>query len=103
MTKRYSDALETIRMKSTMSQRVAKKDKEYSEYAGASYDIAKKMALIDTLLEFGFFNEPIAKIIRFYRAYLTKQRKAFFASVGCTEISKLGFILGLEIGTISAT
>lgn len=93
---RNYDMLEQTRQQSTMSQQiVTKKDKDYSYYAGASYEIANKMANIDFLLKLDLFPN-LTPMLKLYRAQLDQQRKAFFASVGCTEVTKLGFILGLQ-------
>ena len=84
-------------------QIVATKDEEYAYYAGASYEIAHKMAVIDTMLKYGLIPKEQVLLVKLYRAYLDQQRKGFFASVGSTEITKLGFILGLSDDSISAT
>jgi len=89
------DLLELIRRKASMSsQIVTDKDPEYSYYAGASYEIAEKMANVDFFLKSGLIPQEYVPFIKLYRAYLDQKRKAFFASIGCTEITKLGFILG---------
>ena len=92
--RRY-ETLESIRQRSSMSQKLSRKDKEYGKYSGAHMEMARKMALIDVLHNYGF-NSPI---IKFYRAFLNQQRKAFFAAT-CSEISKLGFMLGLPYESI---
>jgi len=81
--------------------RIAAKDADYSSYSGASLDIASKMAAIDVFLSSGLIDPKIAPIVKLYRAYLNQQRKAFFASVGSTEVTKLGFILGLRTSSLS--
>lgn len=81
----------------TMSQQLAKKDNQFSEYAGATWDIAEKMAMIDVIIETKFFgdqHEQMKKLLLFYREYLDKCRKAWFASEGSNEITKLGLLLG---------
>jgi hypothetical protein len=103
MTRRY-EALETLRKKASMSQKiVSQKDADYALYAGASYDDADKMAKVDVMLEFGLIPEKYVPFVKLYRAFLNQRRKAFFASVGCTEISKLGFLLGIKDERIKAT
>lgn len=98
------DIMEMVRQKSSMSKQIVSlKDKDYAYYSGASFEIASTMAKIDTFLKYGLLPAKIIPLVKLYRAYLDQQRKAFFASVGCTEISKLGFLLGLENDTISAT
>ena len=95
MVKRNYDLIELIRRKSSMSADiVSKKDPEYGWYAGASFDTASKMAMIDTMLKNKLISPKLIVIVKLYRAYLDQQRKAFFSSVGSTEITKLGFILG---------
>jgi len=90
------DLLEIAKRKSAWSMQIAAKDKDYSSYSGASLEIASKMAAIDTFLSLGLIDPKIVAIVKLYRAYLNKQRKAFFASIGSTEVTKLGFILGLK-------
>ena len=98
------DSMEVVRKKVSMSQQiVSRKDKDYALYAGAFLDDADNMAKIDTMLEFGLIPKDFVPFVKLYRAYLDRRRKAFFASVGCSEISKLGFILGMKIGKIKAT
>jgi len=102
-TKRY-DLLETIRQKASMSKQiVTTKDKEYAFYVGGSYEVTKKMAIIDTMLKAELIPDTMVLLVKLYRSYLDQQRKAFFASVGSTEITKLGFLLGLSDDSISAT
>lgn len=102
-TKRY-DILENIRQKASMSKQiVTTKDKEYAYYVGGSFDVTKRMAIIDTMLKAGIIPDSMILYVKLYRSYLDQQRKAFFASVGSTEITKLGFLLGLSDDSISAT
>jgi len=103
MSRRY-DLMELIRRKSSMSADIVKrKDPEYSWYAGASFEIASKLAMIDVFLKNNLLPKQIIPIVKLYRAYLDQQRKAFFASVGSTEITKLGFIQGDPRRVIRAT
>lgn len=103
MPKRY-DLMERIRQQASMSKQiVSTKDPEYAWYSGASFEIADTMASIDTFLKHGLIPKPFIPIVKLYRAYLDQCRKAFFASIGSTEITKLGFLLGLEDDTIRAT
>ena len=60
------------------------------------------MATIDTFLRVGLLPQKIVPLAKLLRGYLNQQRKAFFASVGSTEITKLGFILGTAEDSISA-
>lgn len=96
------DTMEMIRQKVTMSQEIAKKDPEYGWYAGAEPRQASLMAKIDTCLDYGVFPESELPMIKFYRAWLGQQAKAFFASM-CGELSKLGFIRGYTRTIKSAT
>lgn len=88
------DLMELIRKKSSMSAEISKLDKDYSQYAGGSLEISSKIALIDTVLEEKILPNRVVPLLKLYRSYLIKQRKAFFASVGSTEITKLGFLQG---------
>jgi len=92
---RSYDLMELIRRKSSMSADiVSKKDPEYQWYAGANFETASKIAVIDTMLKNRLIPKDMVMFVKLYRSYLQQQRKAFFASVGSTEITKLGFILG---------
>lgn len=103
MPKNY-DLMELIRRKASMSAEiVSKKDAEYAYYSGANFEIASKMALIDTILKHQLVDPALTFLIKLYRSYLDQQRKAFFASVGSTEITKLGFIQGDTRKVVSAT
>jgi hypothetical protein len=84
-------------------QIVATKDKEYAYYAGADLDTAQKMALIDTFIKNGLIPDYMMPMAKLYRDYLNQNRKAFFASIGSSEITKLGFILGIQDDTIRAS
>jgi len=93
-TRNY-DLMELIRRKSSMSADIiSKRDAEYAYYAGGSFEIASKIAVIDTMLKNGLLPKEMIIFVKLYRSYLDQQRKAFFASIGSTEITKLGFILG---------
>jgi hypothetical protein len=98
------DLMERIRQQSSMSkQLVSTKDKEYGWYAGGSWEIAEKMAIVDTMLKNNLIPEKFKIFVLLYRSYLNQKRKAFFASVGSTEITKLGLMLGLDDNTVTAT
>lgn len=95
--------IERIRQTTLMSKQIARKDPEYSKYVGASWEIAEKMVMIDLCLEQKLLPETLTPFLKLFRAYLDKKRKAWFASVASTEITKLGFIIGEENDTIDAT
>jgi len=97
MVRRTQDFMELVRAKASMSAKiVSDKDAEYGFYAGASWEIAEKMAIIDTIKKAKLLPDSFLPLLEFYRMYLDQKRKAFFASIGSTEITKLGFILGKE-------
>jgi len=103
MPKTY-DLMERIRQQASMSRElVSTKDPEYAWYAGGNFEIVSKMALIDTMLKNSLIPENFVIFVKLYRSYLDQQRKAWFASVGSTEITKLGLMLGLERDTVRAT
>ena len=104
MSKRQRyESLEIMRKKASMSQQVvSQKDADYALYAGACLEDADKMAKIDTMLSFGLIPKPYVPVVKLYRAFLNQRRKAFFASVGSTEITKLGFLLGLTTKSMRA-
>lgn len=86
--------MELIRQKKSMAAEISKIDKDYANYSGGSLEISSKIAMIDFLFEVNFFPDNFKPMLDLYRAYLVKQRKAFFATAGSTEITKLGFIQG---------
>lgn len=100
MSKRYT-SFDVVRQKAGMGERLGNKDREYAYYSGASYEIARKMAMIDTMLKHKVIPEKMVPLIKFYRSYLNQQRKAFFLSVGSDVITKLGVLLGLKDDRIS--
>lgn len=92
--RRNQDLMELIRRKASMSaQIVSQVDKEYALYVGANPELGKKMAIIDTMLKNGLIPKNMVMFVKLYRDYLDQQRKAYFANL-CTEITKLGFLLG---------
>jgi len=72
---------------------VSKVDPEYAWYVGANPEVAEKMATIDTILKIGLIPEKLVPFVKLYRMYLDQKRKAYFSNL-CTEITKLGFLLG---------
>lgn len=96
------ELMELIRQKKSMSAEISKTDKDYAKYSGGSLEISSRIALIDWILEERFFPEDLRPWLKAYQNYLIKQRKAFFASVGSTEITKLGFIQGDPDKLVSA-
>jgi hypothetical protein len=95
------DTIEMIRKKTSMSQQIARKDASYSLYAGALFSDAETIALLQAVetehLFPGFENQ-----VKFLKTFLNERRKAYFASAGSTEITKLGFILGDTSKVVSA-
>jgi len=95
--------MELIRRKASMSaQIVTQVDHEYAWYVGANYEIGKKMAMVDTMLKHGLINPKLIPFVKLYRSYLDQQRKAYFSNL-CTEITKLGFLLGDQRSVEKAT
>ncbi len=93
MPKSY-ELMELIRQKKSMAAQISKLDGDYASYAGGSLEISSKIAMIDFLIEEDLLGESFNPLLKLYRSYLFKQRKAFFATAGSTEITKLGFIQG---------
>lgn len=95
MPRRTKDFLELIRAKASMSATIIdQRDEEYGYYSGGNFETASRMAMIDTCLKLKMIPKELVPYVKIYRSFLDQQRKAFFASVGSTEITKLGFILG---------
>jgi hypothetical protein len=102
--RRYDYKAVRIQQQASMSsQVVARKDKEYALYSGASFEIAMQMARIDAILKAHLLPAKYIPVVKLKRLLLDQQRKAFFASVGTSEISKLGFLLGIDRKELSAT
>ena len=99
---RYA-SIEIMRRKAGMGERLGKKDNEYSFYSGGSFEIGRKMAMVDTMLKNKLIPEKMVPFVKLYRSYLDQQRKAFFVTVGSDVITKLGVLLGLKDDRISAT
>ena len=90
-----------IRQKSSMSQKVAKKDANFGLYAGGHPDIAAEMAQINVMLEANLIPKPLIPFVKLRYMLLDQLRKAWFASTG-SEITMLGFLLGLPSDLIHA-
>ena len=97
MPSRRSDTYADIfRLQKAMSSQIVAKPEniDYARYAGASYDTALTMAKIDFALKNNILPE-FKELMELYLSYLDQKRKAEFSSIGTTEVSKLGFILGV--------
>lgn len=99
--RRSYDSFESVRKRAGMGERLGAKDKEYAWYAGGSFEIASRMAKVDTILKSGLIPKELIPFVKLYRRYLDQQRKAFFTSVGSDVITKLGVLLGLRDDRIS--
>lgn len=81
-------------MSKTFAQEIARKDKDYSRYAGAHVEDAYKMARAHFLLRSGLVTGDLALIMKVQLVYLDLKRKAYFSSIGSDIFTKLGFIIG---------
>ena len=92
-----------IRQKSSMSQKVVAKDgnEAYGFYAGAHPEIAAEMAQIEVMLEARLIPKPLVPFVKLRYMLLDELRRAWFASTG-SEITMLGFLLGLKSNVINA-
>lgn len=98
--KRGYDSLEIVRIKAGMAERVvSEKDQDFGYYTGASLEISSTMAIIDFMLRNDLLRGSLKLLAKLYRDFLNQQRKAFFSSTS-SEISKLGFMLGVRDDTI---
>ena len=94
MVRRNQDLMELIRRKASMSAQVVSQiDKEYAWYVGSDTELAIKMAKIDFMLKSEIIPKPMIPFVKLMRKYLDQKRKAVLANL-CTEITKLGFLLG---------
>lgn len=103
MTRKNYELIELIRQKKSMSADIASRDREYSEYAGADLETANQLVMVNLCLEEQLLDPALNPMLTLYHKFLVKKRKAFFASVGSTEITKLGFIQGDPIRFENAT
>ena len=99
--RRYA-TVESIKQRSSMSAQIEKKDSRYGLYAGADLQRALTMSRIDTMLQLGLFPSQFIPFVKMYRKFLENESIAFFAST-CSEISKLGFKLGIKDVSIKAS
>ncbi|HKJ30795.1 MAG TPA: hypothetical protein VKA34_03160 [Balneolales bacterium] len=95
-----ADNLYEIKQKISMSQKIVKKDKTYGLFSGADLTTSLTIAKLKTALELNLIKESI--LTKTALTLLDYKRKAYFSST-CTELTKLGFILGDPRTTISAT
>jgi len=92
--RRYN-TVDLMKERDTIANRIATSiDPEYRWYAGAPYAIARQIAVVDCMLKNKMIPKVIVPLAKLFRSYLDQQRKAYFASDGCSEITKLGFIEG---------
>lgn len=86
-----------------MSQKVVAKDgnEAYGLYAGAHPEIAAEMAQIEVMLEARLIPKPLVPFVKLRYMLLDELRRAWFASTG-SEITMLGFLLGLKSNVINA-
>ena len=103
MTRKNYELMELIRQKKSMSADIASRDREYSEYAGADLDTANQLVMVNLCLEEQLLDPSLNPILELYHKFLIKKKKAFFASAGSTEITKLGFIQGDPLKYENAT
>lgn len=94
MSRRNRDLLDEIKFKVSMSAQISKTDKDYGIYAGASYETADRLSKLKVFIDEELLPPSIVPMVKLYYRYLQQKRKSFFASVGSTEITKLGFIQG---------
>ena len=85
-----------IRQKISLSQQVQGKDNEYGLFAGADLKTAIQSSRLVALKKSGVLPKKYWGIVDLILLFNDLKRKAFFASTS-SEISKLGFILGMNI------
>jgi len=88
--------VDIFNIQKAMATQIVEKEgnEDYGRYAGALYDTASEMAFIDFLQRQNVIPKVFIKLLELNLAYLSQQRIAEFCTVGTTEVSKLGFILG---------
>jgi len=95
--------LEIFRKTATWAEQIVNKDSDFQDYAGASFDGAKKMAALDVFLRYLAPNPKICILLKLYRLYLIQMKKAYFSSVIANQWTMLAFLRGKTKHGISAT
>jgi len=94
---RSDNFADIFRLQKAMSTQIVAKAEniDYSRYAGGTYETALTMAKVDFTIKENILPESFTPLLKLFLSYLDQKRKAEFSSVGTTEVSKLGFILGV--------
>jgi len=102
MSKRSRFRDELMRYQVSWSERIASKDSDFKDYAGASPEDGLKLAKIDFALFLIPKNNPLHSMLKLARTYLIQRKKAFFCTVKMGEVSMLGAIKGRKPFDIKA-
>jgi len=94
--------LEIFRKTATWAEQIVNKDSDFQDYAGASFDGAKKLASLDVFLRYLIPDPNISTLLKLYRVYLIQQKKAYFSSVIANQWTMLAFLRGKTKHGISA-
>jgi len=101
-TKKKRDLLEIFKAKASMSEQASSRDPELAFYAGAFLETGYQIAQCDLFLKYNLIQEPLRTLLKFRRAHLQQKRKAELMA-GMSEVSTLGFMLGMKYDFIDAT
>lgn len=98
---RHKDIDELIRQKTLLGGQVARKHPQYTRYVGASPDVARLMANIDSVIQLNLFPEihPYLKIIQ---VFLNNWKIADFNSIA-DILTILAILVGSTSEEIDAT
>jgi len=96
MSKRFHhrkmDYRELIHITTTMAETIGAFDKDFVDYAGAPFEIGKKMALIKWIKDKVLPEDhPLQFYLDLYYDYLIQLKKAIIAGES-SELTKLGFL-----------
>jgi len=86
--------VEEMRKAESWASQIADRDPDYRDYAGAPWEIGKKLARIDIWLYLLPDDHPFKFLLKLRRLCLIQEKKAFFAGERAGEISILGFLKG---------
>lgn len=96
------EGLEAIRRKTFLGSKLDTKDPEYREYVGSSYELGKKIALINYLLSEDDTPIELKDLLNKFKRYLEHQRKAQF-NLSTDIITRLAILVGEQTNVRSAT
>lgn len=98
-SKRRYRYMDDFRPLTTMAQEIVAQDPDYKYYVGADYNTAIDIAILISLIKlhdkgFIILTDKLYNYIQIMLVIFEQERKAFFSTLGCGELTKLGLIKG---------